>query len=153
MSNPDISLPPAARTPVWEAVTKAAAARRFILPKCEDCQTIQYPPREICCHCLGHHLAWRDIDPAGKVLAFTHLHASLEDFFREHLPMSVAFVKLDSGPCLYAHVAKSAAKKDQRVQVLNRLDKSEQAVFLAIPEGDNSHDYLTEFAHLILPTK
>ena len=152
MNNRHTALPPAARSPAWAAVTKAAAVRKFVLPRCQDCQGIQYPPQELCGHCLGHNLIWSEINPSGKVLAFTHLHASLEGFFREHLPWSVAFVKLDSGPRLYAHVAKSAARTEQRVQVLSLLDKSEQAVLLAIAEDDNSKGYLKEFAHLILPT-
>ncbi len=146
-------LPPATRTPLWREVTAAAARGRLVLPKCKDCRMTQYPPRELCCRCLSPNLQWSEVEASGEVLSFTHLHASLEGFFREHLPWSIAFVKLDSGPCLYAHAARTTAKTGQEVRVMSLLDRSEQAIFLAIPAGDDSEDYLQEFAHLLLPTK
>ena len=149
----DILLPPAMRTPLWEQVTKGAIAGQFVLPKCNNCGAIQYPPQEICRNCLSTDLEWVEVESVGKVLAFTSLHASLEGFFREHVPWSIAFVKLDSGPRLYTHISKTIEKVGQRVKVLNVLDKSGQAVFISVSESDGINDYLNEFEHLLLKTK
>lgn len=122
-------LPPAARTPLWENVTEGARNGELRLQHCADCGQIQYPPREVCGHCLSDNLSWRITDGAGVILARTRLHISVDPWFQDHLPVAVALVKLDAGPVLYAFANDGNAGAP--VVVDARIDASGQAVLHA----------------------
>jgi uncharacterized OB-fold protein len=126
---------PAERTQMWAPVTEAAEAGRFVLQVCEGCERVQYPPREVCANCLSDDLQWSDIDAVGRVIAHTHLHASLESHFNERLPWPIGSVKLDCGPVVIAHFNEDTCEADKRVRLLNLMDLSGQGVFVAIAEG------------------
>jgi len=66
-------------------LTAAAAEGRLELQVCQDCHTVQYPPREACVHCLSSRLRWRLQSGSGRLQARTTLHHSNDLFFRERL--------------------------------------------------------------------
>ena len=70
------SLPPSARSRVALGLTAAAAEGRFELQVCQDCDSVQYPPREACCKCLSPQLRWREQDGAGQLLAINLAQAN-----------------------------------------------------------------------------
>lgn len=143
------ALPPTSRTALWAGVTEGARRGEFVLPVCNACQTVQYPPREICMQCLNHELQWQAIDPYGELIALSQLNASTEAFFREHLPWSIGMVKLDCGPLLYAHLSSSVGQKGDRVRVLSKLDKSGHAVLIALADKAKEDDCVDEFSMLL----
>ena len=55
-------------------LTAAAAEGRFELQECQDCGTVQYPPREACHKCLSAALRWRE--QSGEGNAARHDHAA-----------------------------------------------------------------------------
>ncbi len=61
-----MNLPPGARGRVALGITAAAAEGRFELQTCEDCGTVQYPPREACHNCLSPRLHWREQAGDGR---------------------------------------------------------------------------------------
>ena len=94
-----MNLPPWARGRVALGITAAAAEGRFELQACEDCGTVQYPPREACHRCLSPRLQWRSAERRGaSCSASTTLHHSNDLFFRERLPWRLGLVHLDAGP-------------------------------------------------------
>jgi len=127
------SMPPGRRTPAWDPVTVAAADGRLILPRCSACGTIQYPLQETCRRCLGDDLEWVEVPTDGTLLSWTRLRASLEPFFREHLPWPLGWVKLACGPVLLAHLADESPASGKAVRVLNRPDTSGVGVLIAVP--------------------
>ncbi|MCB1664029.1 MAG: hypothetical protein KDI20_15660, partial [Pseudomonadales bacterium] len=44
--------PPKQRTELGEALTAATVEGELVLQQCQQCDSVQYPPREICHHCL-----------------------------------------------------------------------------------------------------
>ncbi len=110
----------------------AAAEGRFMLQVCAQCDTVQYPPRDACAACLSHALTWRELSPKGRLIAATTVHTSTNVYFRERTPWRVGTVKLDAGPAVICHVHGDVAA-DAEVQLINRLDKSGQAVLFALP--------------------
>jgi uncharacterized OB-fold protein len=82
-----------------EAMRNAAGKGLFALQRCEMCDAVQYPPREICGACLSDRLNW-DLAPAvaGELLARTSLHRSNESRFCATLPLDVGLVRLVPGP-------------------------------------------------------
>jgi NAD(P)-dependent dehydrogenase (short-subunit alcohol dehydrogenase family)/uncharacterized OB-fold protein len=131
------TLPPGARSRAALRLTAAAAEGRFELQTCFDCGTVQYPPRAVCQKCLSHRLAWREIDGAGELISQTVLHHSNELYYRERVPLRLGLVRLDAGPGLLAHLHGDCALG--RVRVRAHLDRSGQAVLIALPHEDTTN--------------
>ena len=64
----------------------AAAAGKFALQQCAACNTVHYPPQQICRNCLSDELVWTEVDNGGELLAETTLHHSNDLYFRDRLP-------------------------------------------------------------------
>ena len=128
------TLPPGARSRAALRLTAAAAEGRFELQTCHDCGTVQYPPRSACHKCLSHRLEWRANDGAGELISDTVLHHSNELYYRERVPLRLGLVRLDAGPSLLAHLHGDCTRG--RVRVCAHLDKSGQAVLIALPPQD-----------------
>lgn len=108
-----------------------AAERRLALQRCTSCGCVQYPPRELCCACLGDTLEWRvtDAEP-GEVLAHTVLHHSHEPSFGAMLPMRVALVRLDAGPTAVCFLAEDCSA-GMHVIVTACLDNDGRTILFA----------------------
>ena len=132
---PNSALPPQNRTPVGKQMSHLDPTGGLKLQVCSDCNTVQYPPRELCKHCLGPKLSWVKIDAGGTVLACTTLFTSLEPYFRERLPWRIGTVKLDCGPVLMTHITASCHRRDARVQVMFARDDGGSALLVAVPES------------------
>ena len=128
-------LPPAGRSRAALALASMAAVGRFALQRCTACATVQYPPREACMSCLGADLPWTDVPPDGTLLAETTVRISADGYFRSRTPWRTGLVALDCGPSVVAHLHGDVAVEG-RVRLSLRLDKSGQAVMLALPDQD-----------------
>ncbi len=134
-----MNLPPWARGRVALGITAAAAEGRFELQTCEDCGTVQYPPREACHKCLSPRLDWREQAGEGELLSSTTLHHSNDLFFRERLPWRLGLVHLDAGPTLMVHLHGEVGEAPTRVRVGARLDRAGQAVLIGLPNQGSAH--------------
>lgn len=128
-----MNLPPGARGRVALGLTAAAAEGRFELQTCDDCGTVQYPPREVCHKCLSAALRWREQSGEGELMGSTTLHHSNDLFFRERLPWRLGLVHLDAGPTLMVHLHGEVGDAPARVRVGARLDRAGQAVLIGFP--------------------
>ena len=86
------------------------------LSKCKQCSMFQFPPRELCSHCLSEDLTWEVIDPYGVVIAETLIHYSLEAPLEKTLPNHIGLIKTDIGPTLFANLHEEL-KKGDRVKI------------------------------------
>lgn len=134
-----MNLPPGARGRVALGLTAAAAEGRFELQACDNCGTVQYPPREVCHKCLSAALRWRAQSGEGELLGSTTLHHSNDLFFRERLPWRLGLVHLDAGPTLMVHLHGEVGDAPQRVRVGARLDRAGQAVLIGFPNEGSPH--------------
>ena len=138
LRTPQMNLPPWGRSRVAMGLTVAAAQGRFELQACQDCGTVQYPPREACCACVSPRLKWVVQSGAGQLLASTTLHHSNDLFFRERLPWRLGLVQLDAGPTLMVHLHGAVGAAPVRVTVGARLDRAGRAVVIGFPHhGSN----------------
>lgn len=132
-----MNLPPAARGRVALGMTSAAAEGRFELQVCDECGTVQYPPRAVCGKCLSSALHWHVQSGDGELVSATTLHHSNALFFRERMPWRVGFVHLDAGPTVMVHLHGEVGSPPERVRVGARLSRSGQAVLIGFP-GEGS---------------
>jgi NAD(P)-dependent dehydrogenase (short-subunit alcohol dehydrogenase family)/uncharacterized OB-fold protein len=139
LRTPQMNLPPWGRSRVALGLTVAATQGRFELQVCEDCATVQYPPREACSACVSSRLKWRAQSGGGELLAMTTLHHSNDLFFRERLPWRLGLVRLDAGPTLMTHLHGDVTHAGERVKVGARLDRAGRAVVIAFPATETPH--------------
>ncbi len=139
------TLPPGRRGRTALGLTAAAARGEFALQVCENCRSVQYPPREACHQCLSLDLRWRSQSGEGLLLSDTVLHHSNDLFYRERLPWRLGMVQLwvdgATGPALICHVhcavPSPKGPEPMAVRVIARLDKSGQAVLIATPRDES----------------
>ena len=91
----------AATAPYWEA----AARHELMLPRCDACGLVFFPPREHCPGCWSSELSWRPMSGSGTVWTFTEVHVPFyDDTWAEDVPYVVAVIELDEGPRLLANI-------------------------------------------------
>ncbi len=127
------TLPPAGRSRVALGMLRGPARGGLELQSCADCGAVQYPPREMCGACLSDRLVWRPHDGAGELVVETTLRHAMELHFRERLPWRSGLVRLDGGPTAVAHVHADVPPAPARVTLTAALDRSGQAVLVAVP--------------------
>ena len=106
-----LARPPKQRTPVGAAFSAVNLAGALLLQHCTACGAVQYPPRELCRHCLADRLVWRETDRRGQLLSRIELQHSLWEYYRRRLQQAawpLASVKLDCGVIALAHLALSS---------------------------------------------
>ena len=128
-------LPQGVRSRTALGLTAAAAEGRFQLQVCAECATVIYPPRDACPRCLSARLPFRDIDNLGTLLAETTIRTSTDVYFRERMPWRIGTVVLDAGPSIVAHLH-GDLREGQRTRLHLKLDKSGQAIAMAMPAED-----------------
>jgi NAD(P)-dependent dehydrogenase (short-subunit alcohol dehydrogenase family)/uncharacterized OB-fold protein len=131
-------LPQGIRSRTAHGLTAAAAEGRFALQVCTDCGCILYPPRDACSRCLSGRVPFRDVPSGGVVLAETTIRTSTDVYFRERTPWRIGTVALDCGPSFVAHLHGDVAE-GARVRMTLRLDKSGNAVAIAMPDIPTEH--------------
>jgi uncharacterized OB-fold protein len=103
------------------------------MPVCRQCGTVAYPFREACGNCLQDALEWREIAPAGTLLATTTLHHSNEPYFRAQLPIRIGSVQLGGGAVVLAFLADAQLRPDSPVLLAVERDAGDEAVIIARP--------------------
>ncbi|NOX50270.1 MAG: SDR family NAD(P)-dependent oxidoreductase [Gammaproteobacteria bacterium] len=129
-------LPPSPRSRIALGLTSAAARGVFELQQCQECSKFQYPPAEMCRHCLGEQLIWCRADGAGKLLSETALHHSQNQFYADRTPWRIGLIQLNIGPTVVAHLAHDAELSPCPVIVDLRLDRSGRGVLVATSQQD-----------------
>ena len=126
------SLPPHARSTTALHLNEIAKSGSFSLQVCQECHTVQYPPRDVCSHCLGAGLLWQAVDPTATLVACSTLHHSNEPYFQAKLPWYIGTAKLDCGPVAIVNLPVSLPL-GQRLRLALELDASQSAVLNATP--------------------
>ena len=80
--------------------------------KCADCQTVTYPDQGFCHSCLSENGAAMTLPIAGKILATSLLHHSLEEDVQAHLPLMLTSVEIDGGVAVFAIASHDIVAED-----------------------------------------
>ena len=96
--------------PEYSAVTepywRAAADGRFMLPRCNACDGVQYPPRRWCPHCWSSDLSWAEMSGNAHVLTFSVVRQPPSEGL--DAPYVLAVVKLAEGPQMMCNIVECA---------------------------------------------
>ena len=70
--------------------------------QCDDCQTLQHPPDELCCGCRRTNLSFRECSGEGHIESLAVVHQAVHPGLKDALPYAVVVVSLDDAPGVHA---------------------------------------------------
>ncbi len=82
----------------------AAREHRFVLPKCQACGHVWFPPYASCPACLSFDRGWTEASGRGTVWGFTIMRQPYIPSFEPELPYNVVLVELEEGPMVYSNL-------------------------------------------------
>ena len=101
MSETTTSKPTRFEPPVGEASEafwEATKEQRFLIQRCDACDSAIFYPREVCPQCLSSDsLEWRPSSGKGTVYAYSVQHRPANPTMADRVPYTVALVELDEG--------------------------------------------------------
>jgi uncharacterized OB-fold protein len=95
-----LPVPSVETQPFWDAVQE----RRLIMPRCETCGAVTFPPSVACPRCGGDTFAWAEMSGRGKVFSFVVYHRVYHPAFTDKVPYVLALIELEEGPRLVSNV-------------------------------------------------
>jgi uncharacterized protein len=86
--------------PFWAAVQE----RKLMMPKCDACGTVAFPPTVACSACAKTGFTWTPMSGEGKVYSFVVYHRVYHPAFAGKVPYVVAVVELNEGPRIISNI-------------------------------------------------
>jgi uncharacterized protein len=103
MSGP-LPTPAPRRTTETEEFWAATAEHKLLLRRCDDCGNPIWYPRTFCPDCGSFDTSWSEASGRGTVYAFTVVHRSNLEGYRQASPYVVAYVELEEGPRIMTNI-------------------------------------------------
>lgn len=116
----DLPVSPPVVTPETERFWAGTAEGKLLLPRCDDCSTLIWYPREVCPECRSQNVSWIEASGRGTVYSFSVVHRGGGPW-RAVLPYVLAYVELEEGPRVMTNVVDvdpSSVEVGQRVEVV-----------------------------------
>jgi uncharacterized OB-fold protein len=87
-----------------EAFWKAIQEHKFVMPKCDACGTVSFPPTVACGNCGKTDFTWTAMSGRGTIYSFVVYHRVYHPAFKDKVPYVVAVVDLDEGPRIISNI-------------------------------------------------
>jgi uncharacterized protein len=84
----------------WDGLKR----REFVMPKCQACGKIWYPPTPFCPECWSRDFGWEKLSGRGTVNSWVVFHQAYFLSFKDDIPYNVAEVELEEGPRLLTNL-------------------------------------------------
>ena len=84
----------------WDALRN----RMLLLPKCNACGVVWYPPSPFCPDCWSKDFTWKRLSGKGQVNSWVVFHQAYFSSLKDDIPYNVAEVELDEGPRLLTNL-------------------------------------------------
>jgi len=89
-----IPVPDEMSKPFWDAINE----RRLTVQSCNDCNTMQFPPRPKCQDCGSENLGWKDVEGRGHIATYMVSQDSRLQRRVPDQPFNIALISLDEDP-------------------------------------------------------
>ena len=86
--------------PYWDALKQ----HQLVMPKCQACEKIWYPPTPFCPRCWSREFSWEKLSGRGAVNSWVVFHQAYFASFTDDLPYNVTEVELEEGPRLLTNL-------------------------------------------------
>ena len=90
--------------PYWDGLKQ----RQMVLPYCEACEAVWYPPAPFCPACWSRDFRWQAVSGRGVVNSWVVFHQAYFSSFKDDIPYAVAEVELEEGPRLLTNLVEVA---------------------------------------------
>lgn len=95
-----LPIPSIESKPFWDAVQE----HKLMMPKCDACGTVAFPPTVACAACEKADFTWTQMSGRGKVYSFVVYHRVYHPAFKDKVPYVVAVVELEEGPRIISNI-------------------------------------------------
>ena len=85
-------------TELTEPFWSAAKERRLVIQRCDECETLRFPPEPGCYRCGSLESSWVAMSGRATLYSWTVAYPPLLPYFAERAPWPIAVVQLDEGP-------------------------------------------------------
>jgi uncharacterized protein len=86
--------------PLWDALGEG----RLELQRCGNCGRLRFPPIDSCPYCATPGGSWEEVEPRGRLYSWVVTHVPFEPSLADAVPYTVATVRLDAGPKMFARL-------------------------------------------------
>jgi uncharacterized OB-fold protein len=86
--------------PFWASVQE----RKLVMPRCDACGAVAFPPTVACMKCSGTAFTWSEMSGNGTVYSFVVYHRVYHPAFADKVPYVVAVIDLDEGPRIISNI-------------------------------------------------
>ncbi len=103
--------------PYWDGLKH----RKLLLPKCDECGRVWYPPAPLCPGCWSRKFTWTELSGRGRVNSWVVFHQSYFRSYDDDIPYNVAEVELVEGPRLLTNlvgIASDQIKAGMAVEIV-----------------------------------
>jgi len=76
--------------PYWDSLS----AGRFRIQRCQDCDTLRWPPRAICNRCHSFSADWHLLSGEGRIVSWTRTHQVFAPAYKDDVPYTVVQVRI-----------------------------------------------------------
>jgi uncharacterized protein len=121
--------PAAHDAPFWAATRE----HRLVLPRCQDCGHVWFPPYSRCTRCASNKIEWMDACGRGRVWGFIEMHRKYIEWFASEIPYNVALIKLEEGAFIYSNIVDSRYRDTARYEDI-RIDAPVEIKFIDVNE-------------------
>ena len=82
---------------------QAAKTHRLVMPVCDACAAVEWPPAGACLAC-GGTLRWEERDGNGTVATFSVVRRAAQPAWKDQVPYVVALIDLDGGGRILSNI-------------------------------------------------
>ncbi len=111
--------------------------------RCQQCATVQLPPRPICMKCNSNEMEWVELGGKGKIVSFTVIGVGpwtmmSEGYDRDH-PYCSGIIELEEGPRISTQILGVDVNKPENIKAGTPVtaDFVERGSFSLVPEVAN----------------
>jgi uncharacterized OB-fold protein len=134
-----IPVPSLESKPYWDGLRE----KRLLIPKCEECGGVWFPPSRLCPHCSSLKTGWVQASGRGKIFSFVIFHRVYHPGFSGEVPYGVALVELEEGPRVLSNIV-GVGPEELACEMRVRLVFEEITEGLTLPKFAVEHSQLQE---------
>ncbi len=134
----DLPTPAPRITPENQEFWAATAQHKLLLMRCDNCGNPIWYPRTFCPDCGTFDTSWSEASGRGTVYAFTIVHRSMIDGYRQAVPYVLAYVELEEGPRIMTNIVgcePDAVRVGMPVRVVFHDTGEDNALYRFEPAG------------------
>jgi uncharacterized OB-fold protein len=100
---------------------QALCDKRLIGTRCQECQTVYVPPRQVCLHCHSRDVEWVEVKGEGILVAYTTIAVGTSPMVAQGYDRNrhycCGIVALAEGPRLCALIIGADAQKPASIKI------------------------------------